>query len=388
MFINALKSSRTLIATTSARAFHKVSTAPKHSYYMIGGLALGGFTALRSYSTTMAESAFKEFEITFASELKDGDMKTIKVGDKDSDKVLISRYAGKLYATGNACTHFGVPLEGGMLYDDKVMCPAHAAAFSVKDGSPENGPGLDGLPTFKIVEDNGKYFVQIPASGLPKSTPVPLTKQDPSNHTNYVIVGGGAAGLNAAETLRQSGFSGVITVITNEDSLPYDRTLITKALVQGDSKNWTLRPAEYLANADITFKFKSRVTGVDTTTKQVMLDNGMPVVYDKLLIATGGAVVKPSIEGVNAPNVHFLRSNHDQTAIKAKAEKAGRIVIVGAGFIGSEAASCLAMKYGKDASKQIHLVSNRELPLEKVMGKEYGRMLKNDHEANGIKFHS
>jgi NADPH-dependent 2,4-dienoyl-CoA reductase/sulfur reductase-like enzyme len=119
-----------------------------------------------------------------------------------------------------------------------------------------------------------------------------------------------------------------------------------------------------------------------------MLDNGMPVVYDKLLIATGGAVVKPSIEGVNAPNVHFLRSNHDQTAIKAKAEKAGRIVIVGAGFIGSEAASCLAMKYGKDASKQIHLVSNRELPLEKVMGKEYGRMLKNDHEANGVKFHS
>lgn len=86
--------------------------------------------------------------------------------------------------------------------------------------------------------------------------------------------------------------------------------------------------------------------------------------------------------------MHFVRTNHDQTTIKAKAEKAGRIVVIGSGFIGSESASCLAMKYGKDASKQIHLVSNTEYPLEKVLGKEYGRMLKKDHEANGVRFHS
>ncbi len=135
-------------------------------------------------------------------------MRAIKVGDKEGDKVLISRYGGKLYATGNFCSHFGVPLEGGMLFDDKVMCPAHAAAFSVLDGAPENAPGLDGLPTFKIVENDGKVYVQIPSAGLPKSNPVPLTKHDPTNLTSYVIVGGGAAGLNAAETLRQSGFTG------------------------------------------------------------------------------------------------------------------------------------------------------------------------------------
>ena len=86
-------------------------------------------------------------------------MRAIKVGEKDGDKVLISRYGGKLYATGNFCSHFGVPLEGGMLFDDKVMCPAHAAAFSVLDGAPENAPGLDGLPTFKIIESDGKVFV-------------------------------------------------------------------------------------------------------------------------------------------------------------------------------------------------------------------------------------
>lgn len=129
-------------------------------------------------------------------------MQSLKVGPADGDKILISRYKGKLYATGNFCSHFGVPLEGGMLFDDKVMCPAHAAGFSVITGEPENAPALDGLPSFSIVERDGKFFVKLPTGELPKSIPQPLSKRDPENKNNYVIIGGGAAGLNAAETLR------------------------------------------------------------------------------------------------------------------------------------------------------------------------------------------
>ena len=90
----------------------------------------------------MCEGEAREAEITFAHTLKEGEMQALKVGEKDNEKVLIARYQGKLYATGNFCSHFGVPLDGGMLFDDKVLCPAHAAGFSITTGQPENAPGL------------------------------------------------------------------------------------------------------------------------------------------------------------------------------------------------------------------------------------------------------
>jgi nitrite reductase/ring-hydroxylating ferredoxin subunit len=89
-------------------------------------------------------------------------MKELKVGPKDDDKVLISRVQGKLYAVGNYCSHFGAPMSTGLMFDDKVLCPWHAAAFSVKTGAVENAPGMDGLPKFDITEKDGKNFVTVP----------------------------------------------------------------------------------------------------------------------------------------------------------------------------------------------------------------------------------
>ena len=98
-------------------------------------------------------------EIPFGTRLGEGEMRVLKVGEGDDQKVLIARYEGKLYSTGNFCSHFGVPLNNGMLFDDKVLCPAHAAGFSIITGQPENAPGLDGIPSFPVVEKNGKFFV-------------------------------------------------------------------------------------------------------------------------------------------------------------------------------------------------------------------------------------
>jgi len=189
-----------------------------------------------------AEPDKKEVEITWAASLGEGEMKAIQVGADKNDKVLIARYQGKLYGTGNFCSHFGVPLEGGMLFDDKVLCPAHAAGFSIITGQPESAPGLDGIPSFPIVERDGKFFVQVPEGKLPGSVTMPMAKRDPNDKRHFVILGGGAAGLNCAETLRQSGFTGQISVVSREDMIPYDRTLITKALCVGDATQWALRP--------------------------------------------------------------------------------------------------------------------------------------------------
>ena len=94
-------------------------------------------------------------EIDFAEELTEGDMRGLKVGEGDNEKVLIARYQEKLYATGSSCSHFGVDLSYGMLFDDKVMCPAHAAGFSVVTGKPEQAPGLDGIPSYLVIHRDG-----------------------------------------------------------------------------------------------------------------------------------------------------------------------------------------------------------------------------------------
>jgi nitrite reductase/ring-hydroxylating ferredoxin subunit len=152
-------------------------------------------------SKSYSEMESIEVEIDFAADLKDGEMKELKVGPKDDDKVLISRVNGKLHAVGNYCTHFGAPLATGLLFDDKVLCPWHAASFSVVTGALEGAPGLDGLPKFAITEIDGKAVVTVPVP-LPRSESQPLAKRDLADKRRYVIVGGGPAGLNCAETLR------------------------------------------------------------------------------------------------------------------------------------------------------------------------------------------
>lgn len=241
----------------------------------------------------------------------EGEKRVLKVGDKDEDKVLIARYQGKIYAVGNFCSHFGVELGYGVIYDDKVLCPAHAAGFSIITGEPEHGPGLDGIPSFPVVEKDGKHFVQVPEGALPKSVTVPLTKRDPANKTHFVIIGGGAAGLNAAETLRQSGFTGQITLLTSDDMVPYDRTLLTKATAVGDPNNWKLRSEKFLEDADIDVKLKTSAYSVNQKEKKVITTKGQHIHFDKLLIATGSQVTVPNVKGVDLKNVFKLRTASD-----------------------------------------------------------------------------
>ena len=135
-------------------------------------------------------------------------------------------------------------------------------------------------------------------------------------------------------------------------------------------------------DADIEFKLKSRVFRVNTAKNEIVLNSGENITYDKLLIATGSNVVKPEIPGINANGVHFVRTNNDQKSIKEKATSATKIVVVGGSFIGSEAASCIASK-----EKQVHLVCGTEYPLEKVLGKEIGKLMLEEHKSNGVKVH-
>lgn len=105
-----------------------------------------------------------------------------------------------------------------------------------------------------------------------------MAKRDPSNKKRFVIVGGGPAALTAAETLRQSDFTGEIIVISAENVVPYDRTLLSKALPVGDASKWSLRSNEFLNNADIDVKLGQRAESVNTSDKFIKLTDGTKVV--------------------------------------------------------------------------------------------------------------
>ena len=89
-------------------------------------------------------------------------MKELVVGNGEKDKVLISKYAGQLWATGAYCSHFGVPLARGVRSGKKVICPAHSAAFDLISGMSLSAPGRDGLPTYEIITEDDKSYVIVP----------------------------------------------------------------------------------------------------------------------------------------------------------------------------------------------------------------------------------
>jgi NAD(P)H-nitrite reductase large subunit len=221
---------------------------------------------------------------------------------------------------------------------------------------------------------------------LPRKHTQELAKRDPNDKRRYVIVGGGPAGVNCAEALRQSNFTGEIVVISAEDMVAYDRTLLTKVLGTGDASKFKLRSDDFLKSADIDFLLSTRVTKVDPSSKSLSLSNGETLTYDKLCIATGTTPFKPrGIPGIEYSNVFELRSHNDQEAIKKMCANAKKVVILGSGFIGSESASALKLQY-KDAM-DVSIVSLTEFPFEKQFGKELGAMFLSEHLKNGVHMH-
>jgi apoptosis-inducing factor 3 len=104
-----------------------------------------------------------DVEIPNAEMIEDGTIMELPVGQGLHENVLISKYGGKLYATGAYCTYFGAPLSKGALFDDKVVCSTHGCGFSIASGALEYAPSQDGIPRYEIIpKKDGKSFVRIP----------------------------------------------------------------------------------------------------------------------------------------------------------------------------------------------------------------------------------
>jgi NADPH-dependent 2,4-dienoyl-CoA reductase/sulfur reductase-like enzyme len=172
--------------------------------------------------------------------------------------------------------------------------------------------------------------------------------------------------------------------VSNEAAAPVDRPNLSKDYLAGSApEDWLpLRPDEFYADAAIDLLLATEVASLDTKASAVVLADGKTVPYDRLLLATGAEPVRLPIPGADQPHVHTLRSLADCRAIIAAADGARRAVVIGASFIGLEAAASLRAR-----DIEVHVVGLEARPMERVLGPEMGDFVRRLHEEHGVIFH-
>ncbi len=193
-----------------------------------------------------------------------------------------------------------------------------------------------------------------------------------------VIVGGGLAATRTAEQLRRAEYAGPITIVSDEDHLPYDRPPLSKEVLRAETDDVFLKPAEFYDENDITVRLGAGATRLDTAAQTVTLSDGEVIGYDELVIATGLQPKRisslPDLEGIRV-----LRTFDESMAMREHAGSASRAVVIGAGFIGCEVAASL-----RKLGVEVTLVEPQPTPLASVLGEQIGALVARLHRAEGV----
>ncbi|MCL2584839.1 MAG: FAD-dependent oxidoreductase [Streptosporangiales bacterium] len=200
--------------------------------------------------------------------------------------------------------------------------------------------------------------------------------------TTYVIVGGGLAGAKAAQTLRDEGFDGEVVLFCDEADAPYERPPLSKDYLNGKASRSSVfvHPEKWYAEHHVDLRTGTPVTAIDRAAHTVSYSGGS-VPYDKLLLATGASPRRLGIPGDGLKGVHYLRRLGDAEALRESFRHGAHVIVVGAGWIGLEAAAA--------ARKAGHLVTVLEpqpTPLHGVLGPELGERFQRLHAGHGVEF--
>ncbi len=323
---------------------------------------------------------YQEINIGKHGDLANNEMKKV---DVKGNEILLCKSNGKFYALGAKCPHYGASLSEGLLHEGKIICPWHHAAFELESGDVIEPPSRDCLEIFELELREDEIIVRIP-SEFSGSRECEMTEYDPeSDDRTFVILGAGAAGTSAAETLRKNGFKGKIVMISKEERLPYDRPNLSKEYMQGIAEeSWMpLHSEDFYDEKGIELKLGVEAMSVSIGEKTVSMRNADKIKFDKLLIATGGSPRKLNADGVSPEGVFTLRSYDDADNILGKADSAKKAVVVGASFIGMEMASSL-----RDRHIDVTVVAPESVPFEYVLGEDVGKLIRNAHEKKGVNF--
>lgn len=298
------------------------------------------------------------------------------LGHFEGDAVVIVRQGGNIFAIGATCTHYHGPLAEGLVVGETIRCPWHHARFSLRTGEAEAAPALNPVTCFHVQHENGRVRVD-------RKQDVTFQVACPRNPDSVVIIGAGAAGASCADMLRTKGYSRPITLVGDEEPGPVDRPNLSKEFLAGKAPDeWIpLRTGDYYKSIDVELVATDPAIRVDSKIREVTLRSGRILPYGTLLLATGAEPKSISIEGAQLPHVHRLRTLADSRAIIAGAQKAKRCVVIGSSFIGLEVAASL-----RERGLEVAVVGKDAIPLEKVLGQEFGNFIKDLHEQHGVRF--
>ncbi|HUM03440.1 MAG TPA: FAD-dependent oxidoreductase, partial [Thermoanaerobaculia bacterium] len=281
-------------------------------------------------------------------------------------------------AVSATCTHYGGPLAEGILAGGTVRCPWHHAAFDLATGAAVRPPARDPISCWKVERRGGAVFVTGRAA-------VPVRSPAPGPHpSRIVVVGGGAAGNAAVETLRDEGFAGVLTLVSADVDPPYDRPNLSKDYLAGNApEEWIpLRGRDFYEESKVDLRLGVRARAIDRQRRRLLLADEAELPYDALLLATGADPIRLPIPGAGSPHVRTLRTLAESRELIGAAGSARRAVVVGASFIGLETAASLRAR-----GLAVDVVAPEAVPLERVMGPEVGAFVKRLHEEHGVVFH-
>ncbi len=198
----------------------------------------------------------------------------------------------------------------------------------------------------------------------------------------FVIAGAGLAGAKAAETLRAEGFDGRLLLVGEETERPYDRPPLSKAYLRGetDPNSLYVHQEGFYAAHDIELRPSTRVRAIAPARRRLELASGESIGYDRLLLATGAAPRRLRLPGADLDGVHYLRSRHDADLLAGAAARAEQVVVVGSGWIGSEAAASL-----RQLGREVTLVGPDSAPLARVLGPEIAGVYRDLHADHGVR---
>jgi 3-phenylpropionate/trans-cinnamate dioxygenase ferredoxin reductase subunit len=195
-----------------------------------------------------------------------------------------------------------------------------------------------------------------------------------------VIVGGSLAGAKAAEGARDAGYEGRIVLVGDEPHPPYERPPLSKAVLRGEAEPDAagVHPSGFYDEHEIEL-VEDAVTAIDTVGRRARLASGFQIPFDSLVLATGAAPRRVDVPGADLDGVHYLRTVDDSLALRDAIRNTARVVVIGAGWIGSEVAAS-ARQMGAD----VVLVDPGVAPLQRVVGGEIGEMFLQLHADHGV----
>ncbi|HEV7563841.1 MAG TPA: NAD(P)/FAD-dependent oxidoreductase, partial [Solirubrobacterales bacterium] len=206
----------------------------------------------------------------------------------------------------------------------------------------------------------------------------------PDREVDFLIVGGGLAGAHCAKELRDRGAEGSVLLVGREPEPPYERPPLSKEYIRGEAERADayVNPPQWYEQNGVELQSAKNVMSLDADGRTAKLQGGEEVAFGKALIATGANINILRLEGAENEGIHYLRAFGNSDAIRADAEQAEHVVLIGGSYIGTEVAASLTAKGTKCS-----IVALEDVALSRSFGADAGRWFQAQLESHGVEFH-